>query len=134
MSKVNKFQYKLLFGPKYAYCETKTWSLVCIGDKGMFYSLSRIFDTKKHNGFKTWNNAANIRCPSDTVERHFESEMDKDAYEASQRRENSYFDREEEKKVTMLKNEIYFKSVVKIKRSNVCRLLTDEVTDIYVYT
>ena len=35
--------------------------------------------------------------------------MHKDAYEASQRRENSYFDREEEKKVTMLKNEVYFK-------------------------
>ena len=28
---------------------------------------------------------------------------------ASQRRENSYFDREEEKKATMLKNEFYFK-------------------------
>ena len=35
--------------------------------------------------------------------------MHKDAYEASQTRENSYFDREEEKKVTMLKNEVYFK-------------------------
>ena len=40
---------------------------------------------------------------------HFKNEMHKDAYEASQRRENSYFDREEEKKVTMLKNEVYFK-------------------------
>ena len=28
---------------------------------------------------------------------------------ASQRRENSHFDREEEKKATMLKNEFYFK-------------------------
>ena len=35
--------------------------------------------------------------------------MHKDAYEASQRRENSYFDRGKEKKVTMLKNEVYFK-------------------------
>ena len=35
--------------------------------------------------------------------------MHKDAYEASQRRENSYFDREQQKKVMMLKNEIYFK-------------------------
>ena len=35
--------------------------------------------------------------------------MHKDAYEASQTRETSYFDREEEKKVTMLKNEVYFK-------------------------
>ena len=34
--------------------------------------------------------------------------MHKDAYETSQRRENFYFDREEEKKVTMLKNEVYF--------------------------
>ena len=35
--------------------------------------------------------------------------MHKEAYEASQRRENSCFEREEEKKVTMLKNEVYFK-------------------------
>ena len=44
-----------------------------------------------------------------TFERHFKSEMHKYAYEASQRRENSYFDREEEKKAMMLKNEVYFK-------------------------
>ena len=67
------------------------------------------FDTKQHNLFKTWNNTANVRCYTDTVEGHFKSEMHKDAYEASQRRENSYFDREEEKKVTMLKNEVNFK-------------------------
>ena len=110
MSKGNKFQHKWLFDPKYAYCEkTKTWSLVYIDGKGMFCSLCRIFDTKQHNGFKTWNNTANIRCRPDTAEGHFKSEMHKDAYEASQRRENSYFDREEEKKVTMLKNEVYFK-------------------------
>ena len=35
--------------------------------------------------------------------------MHKDAYEVSQRRKNSQFDREEEKEVTMLKNEVYFK-------------------------
>ena len=40
---------------------------------------------------------------------YFKIEMQKDAYEASQRRENSYSDREEEKKITMLKNEVYFK-------------------------
>ena len=51
----------------------------------------------------------NIRCRPETAEGHFKSKMHKDAYEASQRRENSYFDREEEKKVTMLKNEVYFK-------------------------
>ena len=50
-----------------------------------------------------------IRCRPDTFEGHFKSETHKDAYEASQRRENSYFDREEEKKGTMLKNEVYFK-------------------------
>ena len=110
MSKDNKFQHKWLFDPKYAYCEkTKTWSLIYIDRKGMFCSLCRIFDTKQHNGFKTWNNTANIRCRPDTVEGHFKSEMHKDAYEASQRRENSYFDREEKKKATMLKNEVYFK-------------------------
>ena len=75
----------------------------------MFCSLCRIFDTKQHNGFKTWNNTANVRCRPDTVERHFKSEMHKDAYEASQRKENSYFGREEEKMVTMLKNVVYFK-------------------------
>ena len=75
----------------------------------MFCSLCCIFDTKQHNSFKTWNDTANIRCYFDAVEEHVKSEMDKDIYEASQRRENSYFDREEEKKVTMLKNEINFK-------------------------
>ena len=110
MSKDNKLQYKWLFDSKNAYCEkTKTWSLIYIDRKGMFCSLCRIFDTKQHNGFKTWNNTANIRCRPDTVEGHFKSEMHKDAYEVSQRRENSYFDREEEKKATMLKNEVHFK-------------------------
>ena len=69
----------------------------------------RIYDTKQHNGFKTWNNTDNIRCRPDTAEGHFKSEMHKDAYTVSQRRQNSYFDREEEKKVTTLKNEVYFK-------------------------
>ena len=62
-----------------------------------------------HHGIKTWNNTANIRCRSETVEGHFNSEIHKDANEASLRRENSCFEREEEKKVTMLKNEVYFK-------------------------
>ena len=110
MSKDNKFQHKWLFYAKYAYCEkTKTWSLVSTGGEDIFCSLSRIFDTKQHNGFKSWNNTANIRCCPDTVEGHFKSEIHKDAYEASQRRENSSFDREVEKKVMMLNNEVYFK-------------------------
>ena len=110
MSKDNKFQHKWLFYAKYAYCEkTKTWSLVSTGGEDIFCSLSRIFDTKQHNGFKSWNNTANIRCCPDTVEGHFKSEIHKDAYEASQRRENSSFNREVEKKVMMLNNEVYFK-------------------------
>ena len=110
LSKDNKCQHKWLFDPKYAYCEkTKTWSLVYIDGKGIFCSLCPIFDTKQHNGFNKWNNTANIRCRPDTAEGHFKTEMHKDAYEASQRRENFYFDREEEKKITMLKNEFYFK-------------------------
>ena len=75
----------------------------------MFCSLCCIFDTKQHNGFKTWNNTANIISCPDTVEGHFKSEMHKDAHEAIQRRENSYFAREEKKKVKMSKNEVYFK-------------------------
>ena len=110
MSKDNKFQHKWLFYAKYAYCEkTKTWSLVSTGGEDIFCSLSRIFDTKQHNGFKSWNNTANIRCRPDTVEEHFKSEIHKDAYEASQRRENSSFDREVEKKAMMLNNEVYLK-------------------------
>ena len=93
----------------YAYCEkNKTWSLVYIDGKGMFCSLYCIFDTKQHNDFKTCSNTANIRCRPDTAEGHFKSEMHKDAYEANQRRENSCFDREEEKKVTMLKNKVLY--------------------------
>ena len=61
-----------------------------------------------HHGIKTWNNTANI-SRSETVEGHFNSEIHKDANEASLSRENSCFEREEEKKVTMLKNEVYFK-------------------------
>ena len=105
MSKDNKFQHKWLFYAKYTYCEkTKTWNLVYIDGKGMFCSLCCMFDTKQHNGFKTCNITANIICRPDTAEGHFKSEMHKDAYDASQIKENSYFDREEKKKVTMLKN------------------------------
>ena len=50
----------------------------------------------------------NIRCCPDTVEGHFKCGLHKDANEANQRRQNSHFDREKEKKVTMLKNEVYF--------------------------
>ena len=72
--------------------------------KGMFGSLCRKLEIKSniHHGIKTWNNTASIRCRSETVEGHFNSEMHKDAYEASLRRENSCSEREEEKKVTML--------------------------------
>ena len=35
--------------------------------------------------------------------------MHKDVYEASHRRQNSYFDIEEEKKVTIMKNEVNLK-------------------------
>ena len=81
LSKDNKCQHKWLFDPKYAYCEkTKTWSLVYIDGKGMFGSLCRIFDTKQHNGFKTWNNTANIICRPDTAEGHFKSEIQRGAY------------------------------------------------------
>ena len=72
--------------------------------------LSKTFSViSKPNKSITWNNTANIRCRPDTAEGHFKSEMHKDAYEASQRKDHSYFDREEEKKVTMLKNVVYFK-------------------------
>ena len=95
---------------KYIYCKkSKIWCLVYIYVKGMFCSLCCIFDTKQHNGFKTWNNTVKIRCRQYAVKGHFKSKMYKNAYEASQRRENYYFDREEEKEVTMLKNEVYFK-------------------------
>ena len=77
--------------------------------KGMFCSLCRIFDTKKHNGFKTWNNTANKICRPDTVEGHSKNEVHEDTFEASQRRENSYCGREEEENITMLKNKDYFK-------------------------
>ena len=99
-----------MFGTKYTYCEkSETWGLVYIDGKGMFCPFSCIFDTKQHNGFKTWNNTDIIRCRQDAAEGHFKSKMHKVAYESSQKRENYYFDREEEKEVTMLKNEVYFK-------------------------
>ena len=74
----------------------------------MFCSLCCIFDTKQHNGSKTWNNTVTIKCRPDTAEGHFKSETHKDAYGTSERIEDSYFDREKEKKVAMLRNEFYF--------------------------
>ena len=71
---------------------TKTWSLVYIVSKDMLCSLCCIFDTKQHNGFKTCNKTANIRCSPDIVERHFKSKMHKDAHEARQRRGGPYFE------------------------------------------
>ena len=93
MSKEKKFQHKWLFDPKYSNCEkTETSSLVYIDGKGMLCSLCQIFDTKQHHSFKAWNNTVNIICRPDIVEGHF-----KNVYDATRRRENSYFDREEEK-------------------------------------
>ena len=60
-----KFQHKWFFVefPEYASCEkTKTWSLVYSNVKGMFGLLCDIFDTKQHNGFKTWNSTVNSTC------------------------------------------------------------------------
>ena len=52
-------------------------SLIYIDGKGMLCSLCHIFDTKQHNGFRTWYNTANIRYCPDTIEGHFKSEMNK---------------------------------------------------------
>ena len=104
-----------MFGTKYTYCEkSETWGLVYIDGKGMFCSFSCIFDTKQHNGFKTWNNTDIIRCRQDAAEGHFKSKMHKVAYESSQRRDNYYFDREEENEVTMLKMKSILKFILKV--------------------
>ena len=98
MSKEKKFQHKWLFDPKYSNCEkTETSSLVYIDGKGMLCSLCQIFDTKQHHSFKAWNNTVNIIWRPDIVEGHFKNEIHKNVYDATRRRENSYFDREEEK-------------------------------------
>ena len=52
-------------------------SLIYIDGKGMLCSLCHIFDTKQHNGFRTWYNTANIRYCPDTIEGYFKSEMNK---------------------------------------------------------
>ena len=72
-------------------------SLVYIDGKVMLCSLYQIFDTKQHNSFKGWNNTVNIICRPDIVEGDFKNEIHKNVYDASRRKENSYFDREEEK-------------------------------------
>ena len=53
----------------------------------------------------------NIRCCPDTVEGHFKCGLHKDAYEANQRRQNSHFDREKEKKSNNVEKQSLFWSV-----------------------
>ena len=78
----------------------------------MFCSLCRTYDVKQYNGLKIWNDVPNVRCRTQTISTHFnetEKSMHQDAIRANNRHKNSYFDREEEKKVTTLKNEVYYK-------------------------
>ena len=77
----------------------------------MFCSLCRDYDIKQHNGTAVWNAAPNVRCRTQTVKDHFlkETSMHTQGVESFERRQTSYFDREEVKKKTMLKNEVYYK-------------------------
>ena len=77
----------------------------------MFCSLCCNYDIKQNNGQKTWNAIANVRCRTQTVIDHFkmETSMHQEAVRASVQQKTSYFDLEEKKKVTALKNDVYYK-------------------------
>ena len=77
----------------------------------MFCSLCRNYDVKQNNGQKVWNSVANIRCRTQTVNDHFrkETSMHQEAVRANNRKKSSYFDREEQRKINTLKNEVYYK-------------------------
>ena len=110
--KDNQFKHKWLFDPNTAKCDkTNKWCLVYIDGKGMFCSLCRNYDIKQNNGQKTWNAIANVRCRTQTVIGHFKKEtsMHQEAVRASIRQKTSYFDLEEKKKVTALKNDLCYK-------------------------
>ena len=77
----------------------------------MFCSLCRNYDIKQNNGKKTWNAIAYIRCRTQTVTGHFRKEifMHREIVRATIRQKMSYIDREEKKKVTALKSDVYYK-------------------------
>ena len=76
----------------------------------MFRALCRAFDTKqKKNGSKQWNDVPDIRCRPKTINTHLGSDVHSDALYAHDGRKSSHFDKEEEKKVNSLKNDVYFK-------------------------
>ena len=91
--------------------KTNKWCLVYIDGKGMFCSLCRNYDIKQNNGQKTWNAIANVRCRTQIIIDHFKKEtsMHQEAVRASIRQKASHFDLEEKKKVTALKNDLYYK-------------------------
>ena len=105
MNKDNKFQHKWVFDPDYAFCkEAEEWHLIYIDGRGMFCTLCRTYDTKQKNGLKQWNSVPNVRCRPQTITNHLESDMHKDALRAKKSHKSSYFDKEEEKKLSTLKN------------------------------
>ena len=67
------------------------------------------YDVKQNNGQKVWNSVANIRCRTQTVNDHLRKEtcIHQEAVRANKRKKSSYFDREEQRKISTLKNEVY---------------------------
>ena len=110
-AKDKNFQHKWLFDPEFAYCnESRVWNLVYIEGKGMFCALCREFDAKqKQNGNKEWNCIPNVRYRTETVRDHLTHDIHETSLRALKLRNTSFFDAEEEKKITKLKNDVYFK-------------------------
>ena len=112
MTKNNKFKHDWLFNPTYGQCpDTKKWCLVYIDGQGMFCSMCRQHDVKMNNDLKKWNSIPIKRCRTATISSHLNSatSVHREAVNADERQSTSYFDREQEKKITSLKNEVYFK-------------------------
>ena len=90
----SKFQHKWLFDPKIAFCDRRhKWCLTYIDGKGMFRVLCGIYNTKQSNDLKVWNSTANVRCRTDTIRQHFQSQSSIriQAVEMDTQKKKSYF-------------------------------------------
>ena len=76
----------------------------------MFWALSRIYNTKHGNESKVWNSTGNVRCRTETIRVHFESETSthNQAVASDAQHKVSYFVKEKNKE-DELKDVIYEK-------------------------
>ena len=90
---------------------TKTWCLVYVDGQGMFCSMCRQHDVKMNTDLKKWNSIPTKRCRTATISSHLDSatSVHRESVNADERQSTSHFDREQEKQIPSLKDEVHFK-------------------------